>query len=136
MKMVPYLSLRDNCEEAMNYYQEVFGGKLEMMRASDSPIADQMPAEEQNTIMHACLMGDGFELQATGMTPMQYEVKEGQSVSVNIHFDTEADIEKAYKSLSEGGKVLDELAIKFWGDYFGVVQDKYGITWMLIKENS
>lgn len=126
----PYLHFEDNCMEAMQYYQKVFGGDLDIRKVSESPVASQFPEEIQNQVMHACLKNDAFIVMASDMCGMG-ERKPGNSVEMNLDCSSEAEIRELYTSLSEGGQIIEELKEQFWGDLFGMVADRFGVRWML-----
>ena len=126
----PYLNFEDNCMEAMQYYQEVFGGDLEAMKVSASPVSSQFSAEVQNQVLHACLKHGDFIVMASDMCGMG-ERKPGNSVEMNLDCSSEAEIRELYTSLSEGGQIIEELKEQFWGDLFGMVADRFGVRWML-----
>lgn len=126
----PYLNFEDNCMEAMQYYQEVFGGDLEAMKVSASPVSSQFSAEVQNQVLHACLKHGDFIIMASDLCGMG-ERQSGTSVEMNLDCSSEAEIRELYTSLSEGGQIIEELKEQFWGDLFVMVADRFGVRWML-----
>ena len=126
----PYLNFEDNCMEAMQYYQEVFGGDLEAMKVSASPVSSQFSAEVQNQVLHACLKHGDFIIMTSDLCGMG-ERQSGTSVEMNLDCSSEAEIRELYTSLSEGGQIIEELKEQFWGDLFGMVADRFGVRWML-----
>lgn len=125
----PYLTFNGNCREAMNFYKEVLGGDLSLMVVGESPIADQCPTAMQDQIMHSELRNNGLTLMGTDMTGPE-GIQKGNDMTLSLNFDSEEEINRSFKRLSEGGKVLDELSVKFWGGLFGMVQDQFGKVWM------
>lgn len=125
-----YLGFNGKCREAMNFYKDCFGGEVEFMTIGDSPEGERCPEGMRDQIMHASLTGKDFLLMGSDMTPPDGH-KSGTDMSISLTFDSEKEIHDCFAKLSEGGKVIDPLSIKFWGSLFGVVIDKYGKPWML-----
>jgi len=128
----PYLNFNDNCEEAFNLYKSVFGGELRIMRFKDVPSEHAMPESEGNKIMHMELsIGQGAILMGsdtpTGMEPP----RAGNNVTVAVHPTSEAEATRLFNGLSAGGQVTMPLDKTFWGAYFGMCIDKFGIHWMV-----
>jgi PhnB protein len=132
----PYLNFNGNTEEAFNFYKSVFGGEFAaVMRFGDAPPCDEMPVAEtdKDKIMHIALpIGDGNLLMATDMLDsMGQTLIEGNNYSISINAESRAEADKLFSGLSTGGKVEMPLADAFWGDYFGMLQDKFGVRWMV-----
>lgn len=132
-----YLNFDGNCEDAFDFYKSVFGGEFPYKgRFSDMPPSEdgkQMPAEHANRIMHVSLpisketmlMGsDTGGEWASSFTP-------GNNFSVSITAASKEEADKLFGALSDGGTVTMPLANTFWGDYFGMLTDKFGIAWMM-----
>lgn len=132
--LTPYLFFNGNCREAMAFYNKCFGGKLDLMTYADAP-ADACPGgtkpteETKNKIMHACLTSGDLILMASD-DPMDASVT-GSNVSVSIHPDSTRQTDQLFEALSAGGTVALAPTKTFWGAYFGMLKDKYGIHWML-----
>ena len=126
----PYLSFRDNARQAMEFYQGVLGGDLDINVFSEYPDMLQDPGEG-DLIMHAQLTTpDGLVLMASD-TPstMPYVTPQGFSVSLS---GTSADVTRAvWEGLSEGATVTMPLAEAPWGGLFGMLVDRFGVNWML-----
>lgn len=126
----PYLHFKDNCREAMQFYQELFGGELEMMKISESPASDQFSKEVQNQVIHSNLKNGDFVLMASDMCGMG-KLKQGNSVELNLNCSSEKEINHLYNELSKDGQIIDELKEQFWGALFAMVVDRFGVRWML-----
>jgi len=125
----PYISFKDNTREAMEFYQSVFGGKLNMSTFKDFH-ASQDPSED-NLIMHAQLEADnGITLMASD-TPNRMEYRPGTNMSISLSGDNEAELTVYFKKLSEGGTVTMPLEKAIWGDSFGMFVDKFGVPWLV-----
>jgi PhnB protein len=129
----PYLTFNDNCEEAFNFYKSVFGGDFAMvMRFKDVPAEYQGPASEAEKIMHMALpIGQGTMLMGSDSPASMGVPATGDNVSISIGAESEAEADRLFKGLSAGGQVTMPLEKAFWGDYFGMLTDKYGFQWMV-----
>jgi PhnB protein len=134
----PYLNFNGNTEEAFNFYKSVFGGEFAaVMRFKDAPAGDcegmKVAESEREKIMHIALpIGNGNILMATdGLESMGQNFKVGDNFSISISADSREEADELFSGLSEGGTVEMPLADAFWGDYFGMLQDKFGIQWMV-----
>ena len=132
----PYLNFNGNTEEAFNFYKSVFGGEFAaVMRFGDATGCGEMPLAEtdKDKIMHIALpIGRGNVLMATdALESMGQNFKVGDNFSISITADSREEADELFSGLSEGGTVEMPLADAFWGDYFGMLQDKFGIQWMV-----
>lgn len=130
MKNNPYLTLRKNCEEAMVYYKEIFGGELTIMKVKDTPVASDFPAEAQEKVMHSELVNGDFKIMAAGISAPGFENTVPET-SVNVFCDNEDQINKLYNYFSKEGKVTCPIGPSFWGTTFACVTDKYDVSWLL-----
>ena len=129
-RLNPYISFQDNARQAMEYYQQVFGGDLNVSSFSDFG-DDQMPAEEGQKVMHAMLEApNGFTLMASD-TPAGMEYRPGNNMSVSLSGDDGDELRGYWEKLSDGGNVTMPLEKQMWGDEFGQCTDKFGISWMV-----
>ena len=129
-----YLNFQGNTEEVFNFYKSVFGGEFSMLqRFKDTPFGQQMSDSEKEMIMHIALpIGKTSVLTATdALESMGQTLTTGNNCSISIHAESEEEANKLFNGLSEGGKVTMPLEKAFWGDYFGMFNDKYGIQWMV-----
>jgi PhnB protein len=130
----PYLNFPGNTEEAFNFYKSIFGGEfLVVQRFKDTPEADRVPEHEKEKIMHIALpVGKGNILMATdALESMGHKVTAGTNFHLSINADSEEETNKLFASLAAGGNVTVPLAKMFWGAYFGMCTDKFGIQWMV-----
>jgi PhnB protein len=130
----PYLNFPGNTEEAFNFYKSVFGGEFVMLqRFKDTPEASRVPEDLKEKIMHIALpIGKGNILMATdALEPMGHKVTAGTNFHLSINADSEEETNKLFASLSAGGNITVPLAKMFWGAYFGMCTDKFGIQWMV-----
>ena len=132
----PYLNFNGNTEEAFNFYKSVFGGEFAVvMRFGDAPGCEGIPVAESDKgkIMHIALpIGNGDLLMATdALESMGQSLTRGNNFSISISAESREEADKLFGGLSDDGKVEMPLADAFWGDYFGMLQDKFGIRWMV-----
>ena len=130
-----YLTFNGNCEEAFDFYKSVFGGEFCFIgRFKDMPPMEgkEVSAEEGNKIMHV-------SLQASKSTLMGSDSSEafgqatiiGNNISLSVNAESKDEADKLFKGLSEAGKVTMPMDNTFWGAYFGMLTDKFGINWMM-----
>lgn len=134
-----YLNFSGNTEEAFNFYKSVFGGEFGndgIARFGDMPQIEGAPPMSETLkamIVHVELeITGGFILMGTDAPPeMGFTVQQGNNVNINLEPDSREEADRLFHALSDGGKVLQPLQEMFWGAYYGHVQDKYGIYWMV-----
>ena len=128
-KLNPYLSFQNNAREAMEFYRSVFGGKLTMSTFKDFNVSQDPKME--NLIMHAELEAvNGIKFMAAD-THEGMVYKPGDSIRMTLSGENEAELESYFEKLSSGGLVTQPLEKAPWGDFFGMVVDKFGITWFV-----
>lgn len=129
----PYLNFPGNTEEAFNFYKSVFGGEFTMIqRFKETPEADKIPASEQDKIMHIALpIGKNMLMATDALESMGQTLNVGDNISIAIQVDSEEEADKLFNGLSAGGQVTMPLEKVFWGAYFGMCTDKFGVQWMV-----
>ncbi|HET9487078.1 MAG TPA: VOC family protein [Chryseosolibacter sp.] len=130
----PYLNFNGKTEEAFNFYKSVFGGEFAMLqRIKDTPGGDKVPAHEQNRVMHVALpIGKSTVLMASDiMESMGHTLSMGNNFSISVHTESEKEADKIFNGLVNGGKVNIPLEKQFWGSYYGMLTDKFGVQWMV-----
>lgn len=130
----PYLNFDGKTEEAFKFYQTVFGGELsEINRFKDMPDAQNITEQDREKVMHVSLpIGKNNVLMGSDiMGSMASNFKPGNNFYISVSPQSREETERIFKELSKGGKIEMELDETFWGSYFGMFQDKYGINWML-----
>ncbi len=126
----PYLQFDGNCDQAMTFYKECLGGKLTFMRIRDTPMANDMPAENQSKIMHANLSADGITILASDRMDSAALVR-GNDVYLMLYCSSEEEIRTLFPKLSAGGSNKTELKEEFWGAIYGDFIDKFEVRWMM-----
>ncbi|HET6226358.1 MAG TPA: VOC family protein [Bacteroidia bacterium] len=131
----PYLNFNGNTEDAFNFYKSVFGGEFaQLQRFKDVPSEQPMPDIDAQKIMHVALPIGKDNVLMGSDTPKGYQSIVGTNFSISVNAATEQETEKLFKGLSAGGKVTMPLEKTFWGAYFGMLTDKFGINWMVSTE--
>lgn len=129
MKINPYLMFNGTCAEAMQFYNGVLGGNLDLMKYGGSPAAEHVPAAAHDKIIHACLtFGDHCVMASDGMPGKPEEMK---GMSVTLHYDKPEDAERVFAALSEKGNVTMPIGETFWAKRFGTFVDRFGTPWMI-----
>ncbi|MBL7771922.1 MAG: VOC family protein [Chitinophagaceae bacterium] len=132
-----YLNFNGTCEAAFNHYKNVLGSDFSMlMRFNQMPPEEGQPAlseEEGNKIMHVSLpVGEHTSIMGSDIGgPWTEYYKEGSNFQINLNIDTKEEANRIFAGLSENGHVNMPLADTFWGSYFGMCTDAYGINWMI-----
>lgn len=134
MLVQPYLFFEGRCEEALNFYGNALGAKVEMMmRYKDSPEPPppgKVPPGSENKVMHASFRIGETQLMASDGLCSGTASFQGFSLSVTAA--NEAEAEKWFAALGNGGKVRMPLAKTFFSPKFGMVTDRFGVMWMIL----
>lgn len=133
MQVQPYLCFEGRCEEALEFYHKSLDAKVEMlMRFKESPDPGMCPggAATGDKVMHACLrIGDTAVMASDGNCAGKPSF---QGFSLSITARDEAEAERRFASLADGGQVQMPLARTFFSPSFGMVADRFGVSWMVI----
>lgn len=125
----PYLNFRDNAREAMEFYRSVFGGELNVSTFADFQAA-QDPSEN-DLVMHAQLDGaNGITLMGAD-TPKRMDFDGHRGFSVSLSGDDDATLRGYWAKLAEGGQIAEPLETAPWGDSFGMLVDRFGVSWLV-----
>ncbi|MEP6636352.1 MAG: VOC family protein [Acidobacteriota bacterium] len=132
----PILSFDGNTEEAFNFYKSVFGGEFQsIMRWKESPGGDKRPANEGEKIMHVSLpVGGNVLMGGDALESMGQRLTAGNNFHIAIAPEIKNEADRIFSALAEGGKIEMPLQDSFWGAYFGMLEDKFGIHWMMNYE--
>jgi PhnB protein len=123
----PYLNFNGTCEEAINFYKEVLGGELLFMqRYGESPMQGMA---NDNAVMHCTLKIGETHIMASD-NPKDQPASTGNNISLAIGLNDPAAADGMFKRLAEGGNVTMPMQETFWAERFGMLTDKFGISWM------
>lgn len=135
MNVQPYLMFNGRCEKAAEFYRSALGAKVEMaIHFKDSPDQTMVTPETKDKIMHMRMrIGDTAVLASDGRCGGSL-VFDGFSMSINV--DTPAEAERIFTALSDGGKVQMPLTRTFFSPAFGMLADRFGVSWMIHVETA
>ena len=131
MQFTPYLNFNGQCAEAFRFYEQVLGGKIEMMMThGDSPIAGEVPPTWHDRILHARLVVSDQVLMASDSPPEYYEKPQGLYVSLNV--DSPADAERIFHASAAKGSLKMTFERSWWAaGGISMIVDRFGTPWMV-----
>ena len=134
MKVQPYLFFDGRCEEAIDFYKKALGAEVLMMmrfnESPDPPPPGMVAPGSENKIMHASLRIGETEVMASDGRSMGKPVFQGVSLSLEVPSGAEAD--RLFNALGEGGQVQMPIGKTFFSPRFGMVADRFGVSWMVV----
>lgn len=131
MKLHTYFNFDGDCRAAFEFYHRCLGGTITaMMTWKDGPMADQVSAEVQDRVMHACLDLNGHMLMGSDSTP-QYPYQSVRSAHLMLDVPDPAEAERVFAELSRDGQVTMPMEETFWARRFGMAVDRFGVPWMV-----
>ena len=126
----PYLFFEGRCEEAIEFYRKALGAEVEMiMRFKDSPDPNMCAPADGNKVMHASFRIAGSTIMASDGRCQGAQNFQGFSLSFTV--PTEAEADRVFGALADGGEVQMPLAKTFFSPRFGMVADRFGVSWMI-----
>lgn len=128
-----YLFFNGNCEQAVEFYRQTLGAEVEFSirfkESPEPPPPGMMPPNWGDKIMHTSFrVGQTTVMASDGCGP---EAKSFQGFSMSLSVATEAEADRYFNALADGGKVTMPLSKTFWSPRFGMLEDKFGIGWMV-----
>lgn len=141
MPVTPYLFFNGRCEEAIDFYKKALGAEVEMMmRFKEAPPPPEgarkeewgIPPGSEDKIMHACLRINGASIMASDGCCSGEAAANFAGISLSVDAQDEAQADRMFNALAEGGKVQMALDKTFFAKRFGIVADKFGVGWMVI----
>lgn len=130
----PYLFFKGQAGEAIEFYKNIFGGKVTKQTFAEAPKdMPRMPGMKDDFVMHASLKGGSIDLMVSDSAIAS---SKATKVELSLGGIDEEKMRKMFNDLAKGGEVRMPLEKQFWGDLFGSVTDRYGVDWMMnIGEN-
>jgi PhnB protein len=133
MRVEPYLFFNGRCEEAVEFYKKALGAEVAMlMRFKDSPephAPGMLPPGSENKVMHVSFrVGHTTVMASDGFCKGQTDF---QGFSLSLTVSNEADADRVFGALADGGQVQMPLNKTFWSPRFGMVTDRFGLGWMV-----
>jgi PhnB protein len=126
-RLTPLIRFRDNAREAMTFYHSVFGGVLEIDTYGDHTPIDN----PSGSVMHARLTTPGGLVIMAADAPADAPLTRGDDFSISLGGDNAEELRSFFTGLVEGGDVLHPLATAQWGDEFGMLRDRFGVSWLV-----
>ncbi len=134
MRMVPYIRLNGNCEEALNYYKNLLDGEINyLQRYGEAPKGMWNVEGAENRILHASLLAGGVVLHLSDI-PEGMGAAPGGAVSLSLELEPEEDMDFIYEALSRDGVVEIPICETFWNARYASVTDKFGIRWIINQD--
>jgi PhnB protein len=130
MQIQPYLFFEGRCEEAVEFYRRALGAEVEMlMRFKDSPDPTMIPPNAGDKVMHMSFrIGETAVLASDGRCQGHPSF---QGFSLSLTVPNEAEAERLFAALADGGQVQMPLTKMFFSPRFGMVADRFGVSWMI-----
>ena len=132
MKLLTYVNYAGKCAEAFQFYEKHLGGKIVMMmKHGESPEPNpSIPPEWKNAILHASINIGGTSLMGADIP----NAEPMRSAYLSLMLDSIEEAERVYAVLSDGGQVFMPIQETFFAFRFAMLRDKFGASWMLLKE--
>jgi len=131
MKMHAYVNFAGKCAEAFRFYEKHLGGKIGMMMThGEAPDQSRVNPEWKDAVLHARIFLAGTELMGADIPRAQPM----RSAYLSLGVESDAEAERIYSALSEGGEVFMPMQETFFATRFGQLRDRFGINWMIIHE--
>jgi PhnB protein len=132
MQVQSYLMFNGRCEEAVEFYKKALGAKVEMMmRFKEAPEGHCTPGTEDKIMHSSFQIGDTVVMASDGMMQAKPEFK---GFSLTLNPKTEVEAERLFAALSDGGQVHQPLVKTFFSPKFGIVADRFGVSWMVLVD--
>ena len=136
MLVQPYLFFGGRCQEAIDFYRDVLGAEVQMLlrfkESPEPPPPGMIPADWGDKVMHACLkIGDTLVMASDGCAGGEASFS-GFSLSLSVPNEAEAD--RTFATLSDGGQVTMPLNKTFFSPRFGMLVDRFGVSWTVVAQ--
>jgi len=123
-----YLFFNGNCKTAMETYQKIFGGELNLKRVGDIP-KEEFKGVDPDRVMHSHLIAPNMQLMASDN--MREDTTVGDNVCLFVECSSPEEVDRFYAALAKDGEPAMKPDRTFWGAYFGSLTDAFGVSWML-----
>jgi len=136
MHVQPYLNFDGRCDEALEFYKNAIGAKVGMLlRFKEAPDKSMISPGSEEKVMHSAVqVGDSTVLMSDGRCTGKPNFN-GIALTISAKTEAEAEADKLFNGLAEGGQVTMPLAETFFSPKFGMVADKFGVGWMVLVAN-
>ena len=130
MQLNPCLFFTGDAEEALEFYRDALGGNVEISRYKDAPPEAQSSPDFGDKVLYGTLTS-AYGIVAAMDAPPERAGKQGENFGITLVADSDDEAAAAFQKLSRGGNVIMPYAQAFWAAKFGMVEDKYGVKWMV-----
>jgi PhnB protein len=131
MRMTTYVNFAGRCAEAFRFYEQHLGGRIDMMMThGQAPDQNRVSPEWKDAVLHARISIGGAELSAADIP----NAEPMRSAYLSLGVDSDAEAERVFSALSDGGRVFMPMQETFFATRFGQVQDRFGLNWMILHE--
>lgn len=135
MKLHTYLNYGGNCRQAFQFYEKHLGGKITMITThAEVPGPSSVPPEWRDAVLHARIELGGTTVFGADVPPDRFQPMRSAYLSLSV--DSDADAERIYALLSEGGQVFMAMGETFFAHRFAMLRDRFGTSWMLLHERA
>lgn len=129
--ITPYLNFNGDAAEALAFYAKAFEGEVVFQQTfGDMPSSKDTDEAWKDKIMHAVFQAGSLTLMVSDVPDNMERVTAGSNTQLSLNFKHEEDIDRVYAAMSEGSEINMPLQDTFWGAKFGMLRDKWGISWM------
>lgn len=129
LKLNPYIARDGDARQMLEFYHQVLGGKLDLQTYGETPM--EAPESHKHRIIHGSVQAGHVTIMASDAPPNMPLSSTHSNVSLSLAGSDEAKLTKIFDDLADGGKVAMKMGKQFWGDTFGMVDDKFGSHWMV-----
>ncbi|HWE44071.1 MAG TPA: VOC family protein [Gemmatimonadaceae bacterium] len=135
MRLNTYLNYGGNCRQAFEFYEKHLGGKITMMTThAEVPDPGNVPAEWRDAVLHARIELGGTTVFAADVPPERFQPMRSAYLSLSV--DSDAEAERIYALLSDGGQIFMRMEETFFAHRFAMLRDRFGTSWMLLHERA
>ncbi len=133
MSLKPYVIYNGRCEEALDFYKRAIGAEvIALMRFKDAPDQSQINPENMEKVMHSAFcVGDAEVLASDGYCTGQTAF---QGFALALTVDSDEEAERRFEALSDGGEIQAPMTPTFFASRFGMLSDKFGVSWMVLTD--
>lgn len=129
VRLNPYIGFRTEARDALGFYHSVFGGDLTVSTFGEAGM-NQNPADTDK-VMHGQLEGENGLLLMASDAPTGMPTSDTSNISVSLSGDDEEPLTRYWNALAEGATIIEPLTKAPWGDTFGMLTDRFGVTWLV-----
>ncbi|TVZ53373.1 VOC family protein [Dokdonia sp. Hel_I_53] len=129
MKIQAYLAFSGACEQAFNFYKNLFGGSLQNKETWEGKGQD-IPEHYRDKIQHIELKGSGVHFMGYDASP-DTPINNGSNICMSIDLDSKEKADEIFNALSKSGTVHSPMQGSSWGEYYGRCSDQFDVMWMI-----